>query len=219
MAKKFDGDDVKIDKAILYEAALLLLNSVELQLSYIDETNVYSKYKLLDMLTALGRPNHFKERIKWAPMDRWENATGEFGLAPTNPIMVDDSIGYLSYLSHLRWDGKPVVFFGGGMSNDAVMGAHVFSLDGKHLDELHFDVFHRYQSKSVPRGYTWAEKADGLTGTICVIQEKFADTVDLIYRDAVEMFDVAAVSPHLSKFDVEAASRTWEEYKRSSSRG
>ena len=96
---------------------------------------------------------------------------------------------------------------------------YAFSLDGAHLDKLYFDPFHRFQSKSVPRGYTWAERADGLTGTHCVINDKMSAMAERIYSDAKEMFGVAAVSPSVAKFDVEAAERLWNEYKKSGSRG
>ena len=215
MAKEFDADDILIDDRILYAAALGLLNDINLQLSYIDYTKTYEKYEMFDMLVPLGRKNYFKERIKMPEADRWANAEGEFGLAPTNPIMVVDAIGMLAYCSHLRWDGKSVIFFSGGSTREAIFSMHTFSLDGKYLDRLYFDVFHRFRSKSVPRGYTWAERADGVTGTNCVIQEKFADTVELIYSEAKEMFGVAAVSPSVLKFDVKAAERSWNEYKKS----
>ena len=218
MTKKIDANDILIDDRILYTAALGLLNDVKLQLSFIDFNNTYEKYELFDIFEQMGRKNYFKERIKMPETDRWPNATGEFGLAPTNPILVVDSIGMLAYCSHLRWEGKPVIFFSGGSTREAIFSSHVFSLDGKYLDRLYFDAFHRFRSKSVPRGYSWAEQADGVTGTACVIQEKFSDTVALIYTEAKEMFGVTAVSPWVAKFDAEAAERSWNEYKRSRSK-
>lgn len=218
MAKKFEPDEIALDDQIIYAASLGLLNDVKLQLSFIDFNNTYEKYELFDIFEQMGRKNYFKERIKMPEADRWENATGEFGLEPTNPILVADMIGELAYLSHLRWNGKPVIFFGGSSTREAVFSMHAFSLDGAHHDELYFDPFHRFQSKSVPRGYTWAAQADGLTGTHCVINDKMPAMVERIYSDAKEMFGVPLVSPLVAKFDVEAAERLWNEYRKSCSR-
>ena len=215
MAKEIDANDILIDDRILYTAALGLLNDVKLQLSFIDFNNTYEKYELFDIFEQMGRKNYFKERIKMPETDRWPNATGEFGLAPTNPILVVDSIGMLAYCSHLRWEGKPVIFFSGGSTREAIFSSHVFSLDGKYLDRLYFDAFHRFRSKSVPRGYTWAEKADGLTGSGCVIQDTMRETVEMIYKDAQGMFGVPVVSPQLRKFNAEAAMQLWTKYKQS----
>ena len=219
MENEIDIDGIKVHKSIIYNAALAVLNNLEDRLNYIDSISAYEKYEMLDIMKAFGRPNYFKERFPWPEMDRWEDATGEFGLEPTNPIIVTDLIGKMAYLSHLRWNDKPVIFFGGGSTKQAVMSSYVFSLDGDHLDRLYFDIFHRYQTKSIPRGYTWAEKADGLTGSTCVIQEKFEDTIKLIYSDAQGMFGVPVVSPQVRRFNVEAASRLWYDYKKSRSKG
>lgn len=219
MAKKIDADDIMLDDRIIYAAALGMLNDVKLQLSFIDFNNTYEKYEMFDVLKQFGRKNYFKERIKMPEADRWADATGEFGLEPTNPILVADTLGQLAYLSHLRWDGKPVIFFSGSATQEAVFSMYAFSLDGDHLDKLYFDPFHRFQSKSVPRGYTWAAQADGLTGTHCVINDKMSAMAERIYSDAKEMFGVAVVSPSVSKFNVEAAERLWNEYKKSRSRG
>ena len=218
MNNEIDIDGLKVPKSIIYNAALEVLNNLEERLKYIDSVKTYDKYEMLDIMTAFGRPNYFKERIKWAPMERWENATGEFGLEPTNPIMVSDMVGKIAYLSHLRWNGKPVIFFGGGSTKLALTSAYVFSLEGDHLDRLYFDIFHRYDTKSLPRGYEWADKADGFTGTTCVIQEKFEDTINLIYEDAQGMFGVPVVSPQVRRFNVEAAKKLWNDYKQSRSK-
>ena len=218
MDNEIEIDGIKVHKSIIYNAALAVINNLEERLRYIDSVNTYKKYEMLDIMTALGRPNYFKERIAWAEMDRWANATGEFGLEPTNPIMVTDMVGQLSYLSHLRWNGKPVIFFSGGATKNALSSAIVFSLDGAHIDRMYFDIFHRYETKSIPRGYEWAEKADGFTGCACVIQEKFEDTLDMIYSDAQGMFGVPVVSPQVRRFNVEAAKRSWDDYKKSNSK-
>ena len=215
MNDEIEINGIKIKKSIIYNAALDVLNKQESLLAYIDSTDTYKKYKLLEILTTIGHTNYFKERMKWPEMDRWENATGEFGLEKTNPILVSDCVGEMAYLSHLRWNGKPVVFFNERTEMPAIDVAVVFSLDGDHMDSMYFDIFHRYQSKSVPRGYTWAEKADGLTGSGCVIQETMRETVEMIYKDAQGMFGVPVVSPQLRKFNAEAAMQLWTKYKQS----
>ena len=218
MNDEIEIDGIKIKKSIIYNAALDVLNKQESLLSYIDSTDTYKKYKMLDILTAFGRPNYFKDRMKWNEMDRWENATGEFGLEKTNPIMVADMIGEMAYLSHLRWNGKPVVFFSERTVMPAIDVVVVFSLNGDHMDSMYFDIFHRYQSKSVPRGYTWAEKADGLTGTGCVIQDTMQESIEHIYTEAQGMFGVPVVSPQIRKFNAEAAMKLWTKYKQSFSK-
>lgn len=217
MADEIEVNGIKISKSIIYNAALDVLNYLPNLLAYIDSTGTYNKYKMLDILTQFGRPNYFKERMKMPEADRWANAEGEFGLTATNPILVADIIGEMAYISHLRWNGKPVVFFSCTVVDPAINVVHVFSLDGEHLDQMYFDIFHRYQSKSVPRGYTWAEKSDGLVGTDCGIKDNFAESLDEIYTEAMGYFGVPVVSPMLRKFNVEAASRLWEEYKKSHS--
>lgn len=215
MKNELDQEEIFLSDSIMYNAALMLLNDVDKLLSYLDFTDAYKKYKLLDIFEQLGKKNYFKERIKWPEADQWENATGEFGLEPTNPIMVVDALGQMAYLSHLRWNGKPVVYFSGSVVDPAIFVMHVFSLDGDHLDDMYFDPFHRFYSKKVPRGYTWAEKANGVTGTGCVVQKTIGRTIKKIYTESKEMFGVAAVDPMVAKFNVRAAQKLWREYQRS----
>lgn len=188
----------KPDAKKLYELALLFLNTPEMQIEYTDQMAAAEKE------SGFPELEYESERQNMGRIDEWPDAFGEFGRAPTNPIPVNRAIGEMIYLSHLRWNGQPVVFCRIGSIAVAIDMFQVISLDGSFHDLLYLDMYHRYPSKKVPAGYTWSETIDGITG-IPEADRNFPRSLDGIYELAKHFFGVPVVSPLLSKFNAKAA--------------
>ena len=132
--------------------ALAFLNSVELQNEYIDDF-------------PFIQADFIKERHAMGEVDMWSNAQGEFGRTPTNPILVNETWGEITYLSRLvTTDGQRMIFHRVG-SRGALDIFELVSEEGKFYDRLFVDMYHHHCSKIAPTGYTLLKTLDGITGT------------------------------------------------------
>ena len=183
--------------------ALELLNSVKLQ-NKIIETLPYMSEDFMN--------NFEKERYAMGDVDEWPNAQGEFGRTPTNPILVNETWGEITYLSRLlTTDGQRMIFHRLGSVAGAIDAFELVSEDGKFYDMLYADMYHRHCSKKAPAGYTLLERLDGITGTSEKIS-LFPRQIDhVLSQTALYKFGGAIVSAAVKNLDREQATQTVRE--------
>lgn len=183
--------------------ALELLNSVHLQNRIIDSMPYMSEEFLAD---------YEKERYNMGEVDEWPNAQGEFGRTPTNPILVNETWGEITYLSRLvTADNQRMIFHRSGSTIGAIDVFELVSVDGKFYDLLFMDMYHRHCSKKAPAGYTLLETLDGITGT-SETSPYFPRYLDKILADTARFkFGSLIVSDAFKNFNVEAAMKTVKE--------
>ena len=139
--------------------ALTFLNDVELQNEYIEDFPQFMT-------------DYARERHAMGEVDTWPNATGEFGRTPTNPILVNETWGEITYLSRLvTTDGQRMIFHRLGSGVGALDIFELVSEGGTFYDRLYVDMYHRHCSKIAPTGYTLLKTLDGITGTSELIDD------------------------------------------------
>ena len=163
--------------------ALTFLNNVELQNEYIDDF-------------PFIQADYIKERYAMGEVDEW----------PTNPILVNETWGEITYLSRLvTTDGQRMIFHRLGSASGAVDIFELVSEDGNFYDRLFVDMHHRHCSKIAPTGYTLLRTLDGITVTSEYIDD-FPDGVCVtLVRTAIKKFGAAVVSYSVVNFDDEQA--------------
>jgi hypothetical protein len=98
--------------------------------------------------------------------DELPNATGEFGLTPTNPIPTKTIFGSTYYLSlHRSADGAKVLYDRRGSVHSSVTQMPIDAYEIKHPDgytlcTLYFSPYQRRNSQKVPRGLRLAALAE-----------------------------------------------------------
>ena len=182
--------------------ALYLLNSVEMQNELADSFPQY-------------QGDFMKDRYAMGEVDEWLNAQGEFGRTPTNPILVNQTWGEITYLSRLETsDGQRMIFHRIGSVAGALDAFELVSADGKFCDRLYVDMYHRHCSKKAPTGYTLLEFVDGITGT-SENNPAFPDRVeDTLIETAINKFGAPIVSPSVFDFDVKQATKLLKSARR-----
>ena len=180
--------------------ALKLLNSVELQ------------NELIDSLLPLPEeflPPFLKKRYAIAAVDEWPNAQGEFGRTPTNPILVNETWGEITYLSRLMTaDNQRMIFHRFGSIEGAIDAFELVSVDGKFYDRLFVDMHHRHCSKKAPIGYTLLDELDGITGTSEGLFD-FPNKIKIpLLETAINKFGAPIVSLEILHFNAEEAMKT-----------
>ena len=104
-----------------FKRAIFILNSIELQNKIIAELP-YMSEKFL--------PDFAKKRMAMGDVDEWTNANGEFGRTPTNPILVNNTWGEITYLSRLITNNnKRMIFHRIGSIVDAIDAFELVSED------------------------------------------------------------------------------------------
>ena len=127
--------------------------------------NIDIQNQLIDEMPKIFVPDFIDERLAMGEVDEWPNATGEFGRTPTNPILVNETWGEITYLSRLvTTDGQRMIFHRVG-SRGALDIFELVSEEGTFYDRLFVDMYHRHCSKIAPTGYTLLKTLDGITGT------------------------------------------------------
>ena len=173
--------------------ALTFLNSVELQNEYIDDF-------------PFIQADYIKERHAMGEVDMWPNAQGEFGRTPTNPILVNETWGEITYLSRLvTADGQRMIFHRLGSGAGALDIFELVSEGGTFYDRLFVDMYHRHCSKIAPTGYTLLKTIDGITGTSERIADFPDDVCATLVHTAINKFAAAVVSYSVAKFDEDKA--------------
>ena len=169
--------------------ALEFLNSVELQNEHIDSFPQF--------VTSTSRERHAMGEV-----DMWPNASGEFGRTPTNPILVNETWGEITYLSRLvTTDGQRMIFHRLGSAGGALDIFELVSENGTFYDRLFVDMYHRHCSKIAPTGYTLLKTIDGITGTSERIPDFPDDVCATLVRMAINKFGAAVVSYSVANFD------------------
>ena len=182
--------------------ALKFLNSVEMQNEYLDD--------MPQFVTSL-----FRERRAMGEVDTWPNASGEFGRTPTNPILVNETWGEITYLSRLlTTDGQRMIFHRLGSGAGALDIFELVSEDGTFYDRLFVDMYHRHCSKIAPTGYVLLKTLDGITGTSERIADFPDDVCTQLVRTAINKFGAAVVSYSVAKFDEFEAAKTLKRARR-----
>ena len=178
--------------------ALSFLNSVELQNEFIDDF-------------PFIHADYIKERHAMGEVDKWPNAQGEFGRTPTNPILVNETWGEITYLSRLlTTDGQRMIFHRVGSAIGAVDIFELVSEEGTFYDKLFVDMNHRHCSKIAPTGYTLLKTLDGITGTSERISDFPNNVCETLVQTAIKKFGAAVVSYSVVNFDAEKATKTIE---------
>lgn len=178
--------------------ALAFLNSVEFQNEYIDDF-------------PFIQADYIKERHAMGEVDMWPNAQGEFGRTPTNPILVNETWGEITYLSRLvTTDGQRMIFHRLGSGAGALDIFELVSEEGTFYDRLFVDMYHRHCSKIAPTGYTLLKTLDGITGTSEYIDDFPDDVCGTLVRTAIKKFGAAVVSYSVANFDEERAAEFLE---------
>lgn len=182
------------------------MNSVELQNEIIDS---------LPPLPEEFLPPFLKKRYAMGEVDEWPNAQGEFGRTPTNPILVNETWGEITYLSRLLTkDGQRMIFHRLGSVAGAIDAFELVSVDGKFYDRLFVDMHHRHCSKKAPVGYTLLEVLDGITGTSEGILN-FPDKIKItLLETAIRKFGAPIVSPAILNFDRTEAAKLINQARR-----
>ena len=191
----------------LIAKGLFLLNTIELQNRILDD-NPSVPYDFM------------RERREMGEVDTWPNATGEFGRTPTNPILVNQTFGEITYLSRLQTvDGQRMIFHRAGSVAGAIDAFELVSGDGKFFDVLYVDMYHRHCSKIAPKGYTLLEFLDGITGT-SENNSAFPDRVkETLFKTGINKFGAPIISPAVFDFDAAQASKLIGEARRGSKLG
>ena len=191
--------------------AAAILNSVELQ-NKIHDSMPYIPKELL--------PNFMKKRYAMGEVDEWPNATGEFGRTQTNPILVNETRGEITYLSRLSTtDNQRMIFHRLGSVSGAIDKFELVSVDGKFFDVLYLDMHHRHCSKKAPTGYTLLEFVDGITGT-SEYNPDFPDRVEeTLAKTACVKFGAPIVSPEVLEFNAAQAAKLINEVRRDNELG
>jgi len=120
--------------------------------------------------------------------DQLPDASGEFGLTPTNPIPTNGPLGEVLYLSRLRTKGGSPIMFHRLWSEDGTLTPvdvfEVLSLDGLVREKLFLSMYHPRKSKKVPRGYSYAPNIDtrNFTYGVTHIVENFPQKLDAHIR-------------------------------------
>lgn len=187
--EEFDGRE---------DEALKLLNSVDLQNELIDS---------LPPLPEEFLPPFAKERYAMGEVDEWPNAQGEFGRTPTNPILINETWGEITYLSRLLTTDNQRMFFHRLGNKRAVDIFELVSVDGKFYDRLFVDMHHRHCSKKAPAGYALLDELDGITGTSENNPAFPAQVSETVFKTAVNKFGAPIVSPSLFDFDRDQAAK------------
>lgn len=181
-------------RKLMFEA-LHLLNSVELQNELADSFPQY-------------QGDFMQERRAMGEVDELPNAQGEFGRTPTNPILVNETWGEITYLSRLLTaDNQRMIFHRAGSVAGAIDAFELVSVDGKFFDVLYVDMYHRHCSKKAPTGYSLLEIVDGITGTSENNPAFPARVEDTLIETAINMFGAPIVSPSVFKFDAKQAAK------------
>ena len=159
--------------------ALTFLNNVELQNEYIDDF-------------PFIQADYIKERYAMGEVDEW----------PTNPILVNETWGEITYLSRLvTTDGQRMIFHRLGSAGGALDIFELVSENGTFYDRLFVDMYHRHCSKIAPTGYTLLKTIDGITGTSERIPDFPDDVCATLVRMAINKFGAAVVSYSVANFD------------------
>ena len=188
--------------------ALELLNSTKLQ------------NKIIETLPYMSEEFMFefeKKRYAMGEVDEWPNAQGEFGRTPTNPVLVNETWGEITYLSRLvTADGQRMIFHRVGSSIGAIDIFELVSEDGKFYDVLFLDMYHLHCSKKAPAGYTLLDELDGITGTSESISF-FPKQIDhVLSQTALYKFGGKIVSAAVKNFDREQAAKTIDKARQAS---
>ena len=86
--------------------------------------------------------DYARERHAMGEVDMWPNATGEFGRTPTNPILVNETWGEITYLSRLVTpDGQRMIFHRLGSGAGALDIFELISVDGTFYARLYVDMY------------------------------------------------------------------------------
>lgn len=177
----------------LMNDALEMLNDIELQNEYIEDFPQFMT-------------DYARERHAMGEVDTWPNATGEFGRTPTNPILVNETWGEITYLSRLvTTDGQRMIFHRLGSVAGALDIFELISVGGTFYDRLYVDMYHRHCSKIAPTGYTLLKTLDGITGTSELIDDFPDDVCATLVHTAINKFGAAVVSYSVAKFDEDKA--------------
>lgn len=177
--------------------ALWLLNNIEIQNKIIADMPYMSEEFL---------PSFAIKRYAMGEVDEWPNAQGEFGRTPTNPILVNETWGEITYLSRLlTTDNQRMIFHRVGSVAGAIDAFELVSVDGKFFDRLFVDMYHRHCSKKAPVGYTLLDKLDGITGTSENNPAFPKRLKEILFQTAVNKFGAPIVSPAVFEFDKEQA--------------
>ena len=189
-----------------FKRAIFILNSIELQNKIIAELP-YMSEKFL--------PDFAKKRMAMGDVDEWTNANGEFGRTPTNPILVNNTWGEITYLSRLITNNnKRMIFHRIGSIVDAIDAFELVSEDAEFVDVLYLDMYHRNCSKKAPTGYKLLEIVDGITGTSETIPGFPMNILEPLVKTAVNKFGAPIVNPLLFDFDEKKAAKLLDEARR-----
>lgn len=184
--------------------ALAILNVIELQNKIVDSMQQFPEELQTD---------YEKERRAMGEVDEWPNATGDFGRCKTNPILVNETWGEITYLSRLVTEdgGKRMIFHRLGTVGEGIDLFELVSEDGKIYERFFVDMYHRHCSKKAPSGYKLLETLDGVTGS-CEYDADFPENaIAMIAIIASNHFGAPIVSPVLKNFDSKKAVETVSE--------
>lgn len=186
--------------------ALWLLNSIEMQNKVLAG---------LPYMTEEFMPPFAKERYAMGEVDEWPNAEGEFGRTPTNPILVNWTLGEVTYLSRLLTvDNQRMIFHRVGSMEGAIDAFELVSTDGKFFDVLFLDMYHHNCSKKAPTGYTLLKILDGITGTSENNPDFPARFQETLFQTASDKFGAPIVSPTVFDFEAEQVAELIETARR-----
>lgn len=192
-----------------FERALMVLNVIEIQEKI--NAHMWEFQEENDIL-----PFYAAERLAMGEVDEWPDAEGEFGRCETNPILVNRTLGELTYLSRLvREDsGQRMIFHRLGSLELGIDLFELVSEDGEFYDLLYVDMYHHHCSQKAPKGYQLLEFVNGITGT-SEFDENFPRRIMITLTDVAEnKFGAPIVSPAVKNFDKVQAAKTIAENRR-----
>ena len=179
--------------------ALTILNDINLQNQIIAELPSMSEEFL---------PPCANERYAMGDVDEWPNSEGEFGRTPTNPILVNQTWGEITYLSRLlTTDNQRMIFHRIGSVEGAIDAFELVSEDGKFFDVLFVDMYHNNCSKKSPVGYSLLEFLDGITGTSENNYAFPSRVEETLFETAINKFGAPIISPAVFNFDEKQATK------------
>ena len=193
MADKIDVKDMTEGQQRVF-MALVMLNNLEAQQSF---------QKCFPMPDILMTPE-FKARMAMAPCDSRPNAKGRFGYEMTNPILVNETMGQESYLSHLSYNGNRVAFIRLCSVAGAIDEFALVPMDYSRIDIVYIDMYHTFQSTIAPEGYELLKEVDGSTGT-SECPGTFEHFIATVAESSASHFGAPIVSRSLKDFDEKKA--------------
>ena len=179
--------------------ALNFLNDIDWQNQIISELPSMSEEFL---------PPCADERYAMGDVDEWPNAEGEFGRTPTNPILVNQTWGEVTYLSRLlTTDNQRMIFHRIGSLEDCIDAFELVSENGNFFDVLFVDMYHNNCSKKAPVGYSLIEILDGITGTSENNYAFPSRVEETLFETAVNKFGAPIISPAVFNFNEKQAAK------------